>query len=100
MPYLFAELLRPRVQVPVGMFAKETDKKPTSEPNLFFGMIISHASSFFLDPTVFVLHLVFLFSLLEKEIAVLVGFVCVSFLRKGLQWEHHLLLNTQHLFEC
>lgn len=99
-PYLFAEHLRPRVQVPVGMFAKETDK--SLRVNQVFSLVwfFSHATYFFLDPTVFVLHVVFLFSLLEEEIAVLVGFVCVSFLRKDLQREHHLLLNIQHLFEC
>lgn len=63
------------------MFAKETDKKPKIEPGLFFGVIICQATFIFPVPTVFVLHLVFLFTVCWKK-RVLVGFACVLF-KKG-----------------
>lgn len=67
------------------MFAGETDKKPKSEPGLFFGVIISHAAIFPRSNSVCAAPSLSFHSLLEKEIAVLLGLVCVFFfLKKGL----------------
>lgn len=66
------------------MFARETDKKPKSEPGLFFGVIISHAAIFPRSNSVCAAPSLSFHSLLEKEIAVLLGLVCVFFLKKGL----------------
>lgn len=67
------------------MIAWETDKKPKSEPGLFFGLIISHAAFFPRSNSVCAAPSLSFHSLLEKEIAVLLDLVCGFFLKKGLR---------------